>query len=79
LVTNTVAVIIIIAATIFMIMTTNVQLIAFTQVSTTTIASIENAITSETTTTTAARPAVGIFDADSTPFGLTYGDWTARW
>jgi hypothetical protein len=78
LVTNTVAVIIIIAATIFMIMTTNVQLIVFTQVSTTTIAPIENAITSETTTA-AARPAVGIFDADSTPFGLTYADWTARW
>lgn len=41
---------IIIAATMFMIMTTYVQLMAFMQAATTTIAHIENAITSEITT-----------------------------
>jgi hypothetical protein len=80
-VTTTIAVIIIIAGTIFVAMTKNVQLTAFTPVSTTTaIAPIENATTTKSSLeTTTTEPAIGVFDADSTPFGLTYGDWTARW
>ena len=75
-VTTTIAVIIIIAGTIFMDMTKNVQLTAFTQAATTTIAHIENATTNSSLEATTG-PAIGVFDADSTPFGLTYGDWTA--
>lgn len=77
-VTTTIAVIIIIAGTIFMDMTKNVQFTAFTQAATTTIAPIENATTNSSLEATTG-PAIGVFDADSTPFGLTYGDWTARW
>jgi hypothetical protein len=80
-ITITIAFILIIAGTIFVAMMKNVQLTAFTQVATTTtIAPIEHAITTTNSSLeTTTDPAIGVFDADSTPFGLTYGDWTARW